>query len=187
VIPNRRPSRVVVTLTAVAICVLSVALLLASRGWIDPPGNASARRAPTPGASGEYVPGAADAGAKRSASGEDRQVFGITLPTPDDRRVSDDEPAGLPAPPNGERLMRRTVPFKGGRLESSVWRIADGDAARWASFYQRAAEGKGFRLIRRTVDGDSGAHRLRMRRDGQWLQVDCRPARDGVRIVVQLR
>lgn len=186
-IPNRRASRVGLICVAVTVCAISAVLILASSGWIDSEPVAPPRQPPAPGTSGAYVPDATGAGPSRESSEDGREVFGITLPAAAEDAASDDEPAALPAPPGGERLMRSSAPFNGGRIDSSVWRVADGDPARLASFYERAAEAEGFKRVRRTIDDRSGAHRRRMRRNGQWLHVDCRPARDGVRVVVQLR
>jgi hypothetical protein len=167
---------------ALAISALAIGLVVWSGGWIgSAPETPNANRN-----AGAYAPPAGESEAGRSIDGDrERQVFGIPLPGSEDGSAG--EPAGLPAPPGGERMMRSTAGAGGTGIDSSVWRVPDGDAARLASFYERAGEAAGFETVRKRAESGGETHHLLMRRAKKWLQVDCRSVRGGVRIVVQLR
>lgn len=174
---NRRVSRVVVLTVAGAVTAMAIGLLVWSGSWTDP--STLVRPAAPRMSDGSYRPDAAP-------EADGRHVFGVPVPG-EGERSERGEPADLPAPPGGRRLTRSTRDLGGDTLEFSVWEVADGNTARLASFYKQVATDAGFSFVRSTVDSDSGTHRLFMRRGPRTLQIDCRPAAEAVRVVVQLR
>lgn len=173
---NRPANWFVAAVAVVVLAAVSSGLWLA-RPWGDPtPRHADPAISRSTGTFGEV----------ESPEEADRRVFGLALP--DEGAESDQpEPADLPAPPDGRRLSRSTYPGPGRTLEVSVWEVADGDPARLASYYRQVASEAGFTFVRKTLDQTTGTHRLFMRRNDRWLQVDCRPAGKSTRVVVNLR
>ena len=94
------------------------------------------------------------------------------------------EPADLPHPPAGERLLRQSERAMDRVIETSVWRVPGGTAEQLIAFYDRAARERGFEAERESESADAVVT-MRYRRGGEDLLIRVRERAGGVRVVAR--